>query len=908
MVNFYAETISYLQNQFNTDLESGLSHAEVEKLIDQHGENVSNTKSNPWKKASYLEQVFNWRLLILVIAAVLFGITGDWQSTFLVGTIAVLSLMWTTFVAIRFQIRQKQLQEKFSYKVSVIRQGKQEKCEPSDIVPGDLLVLRQGNYIPADARIIKSDGLSVDESALFGSSGAAKKTVKEITETGLPPEKQVNMVFGGTFVEAGVGNAIVVRTGDEMEMHKINAEDRLMPKEITATENQLKFSKDIFIFAGLVVGTIAGLILWWQQSSQNPTTNLIKYVQIGLLYAIAATPYDITLLLNTIIDYRSFGLIKRGLLLRNSQNFEKLNRLTAFCSDENGIASTQSLKISNIFVDEQIVNRSTWEKWLTTLEDHPPDEKSKRVSNIPPGFHIPQGAPGLVLTAGLGTSGERYYDRNNAEQSHQQVIHDAVEKLGYQLDDIKANMQLVSEYPWTPNFGYELHVFKSGENEYLNIIVGDARDVLDASDSILVNGAITEFSYEQFEICNEILKYLDNSRENVYGVASIHSEIPLSPPEVQGVSTFLGYISFSVTDKNETISVIKSFLDTGIKVILICEGDEQNTTDLARELGLAHTRNAVATREELIHLSTQEFDQEAPNLSAYSQPTQEQRRNIVRSLKRHNYSVGFLGQNSIDQRAMVAADLAFADTRYATHYAQDHADCLIVDKGFKSVMECMIYARQVYQNLAGSLRWSLSCTMTQFLVVIFGLILHTGFDYEMPLSLKQVIWVQFLTTLLPAIGLGYEKILVDTNQFNTSRTTSILPKTGVFDIVCRSVVISLMTIIHFLVITYTSDEFVLIDAQSAACTTLFFAQVVSYFQCVRYPWESLFKRMFVNIRLLLVFLVVIGLYMSGMYIEIMQTTIGIVPLQKDWIITGLCSIILLLLPLNLAIDPRKDAT
>ena len=568
--------------------------------------------------------------------------------------------------------------------------------------------------------------------------------------------------------------------------------------------------------------------------------------------------------------------------------------------------STQSLTISNIFVDDQIVNRSTWEKWLTSLESHPPDEISKRVSNIPPGFHIPQGAPGLVLTAGLGTSGERYYDRNNAEQSHQQVIHATVEKLGYQLNAIKSNMQLVTEYPWTANFGFELHVFKSGDDEYLNIIVGDARDVLEASDSILVNGEIADFSYEQFENCNEILNYMYNSREHVFGVASIHSDIPLSPPEVQGVSTFLGFISFSATDKKETISVIKSFLDTGIKVILISEADEQTTTDLARELGLAHTRNSVATREELIGLTTQEFDQEVPNLSAYSQPTQEQRRNIVRSLKRHDNSIGYLGQSSIDQRAMVAADLAFADTRYATHYAQDHADCLIIDRGFKSVKDCMIFAREVYQNLSGSIRWCLSCTVTQFLVVIFGLILNTGFNYEMPLTLKQIVWVQFLTTLLPAIGLGYEKLLIDSNQSNNGRATYLLPKTAVLDIVCRSFVISLMTIIHFLVITYISDELNRLEAQSAACTTLFFAQVISYFQCMRYPWESLFKRMFVNIRILLIFILVIGLYLAGMYIELTQTVIGIVPLQKDWIITGLCSIILLLLPLNLAINPRKD--
>lgn len=906
MSNFYGENISFLQNQFNTDLESGLSHEEAEKLKELHGENEVKSAYNTWKLRTYLEQVFTWRLLLLIIASILFGIAGEFPTTILISSIVVISFVWSNIVV--FSLRKKHLlrNEQFNFMVSVIRQGKQEKCYPTDIVPGDLIVLRPGNYIPADARIILADGLSVDESALFGSSGAAIKTVKEITESGLPPEKQTNMVFAGTYVDTGVGHAIVVRTGNELEMHKNVGENRPMPNEMTVVENQLKFSKDILQFAGLVVGAIAVAIFWWQQSSQNPTTDWIPYVQILLVFAIAAAPYDLSLLLHTIIDNKTNSLVKKGILLRNRQFFEKLNRLTAFCSDENGIVSTKSLTISNIFVDEQIVNRSTWEKWLNTLESHSDEEKSNRVSNIPPGFHIPQGAPGLVLTAGLGTSGERYYDRNNADQSHQQVIQETVVKLGYQLNEIKSNMQLVSEYPWTANFGYELHVFKSDENEYLNIIFGDAGNVLDSCDSILINGAFTDFSDEQYQNCNEILNYMYNAKESVYGVASIHSEVPLSPSEVQGVSTFLGFISFSAVDINETTTVIKSFLDSGIKVILITDSDEQTTTDLAKELGLLHTRNAVGAREELINLSTQEFDQEVPNWNAYSQPTQEQRRNIVLSLKRHNHSVGFLGQNAIDQRTMIAADLAFADTRYATHFAQDHADCLIVDKGFKAVKDCLLFAREVYQNLAGTLRWLLSCSITLFLTVITGLILNAGFNFDNPLTLQHVIWVQFLTTLIPVFALGFDRITVDEKHYKPSRTMTLLPKTSILDILCRSIVISLMTIIHFLVSTYLATEVNLVEAQTAACTTLFFALIVSYFQCTRYPWESLFKRMFINIRLLLLFLLVVGIYMSGMYIGLLQDILGIVPLEKDWIITGLCSLILLLLPLNLAINPRKD--
>lgn len=905
MSNFYAESISFLVNQFKTDLEYGLSQTEVEELKEHYGKNEPSSKTSAWQFGSLLQQALNWRLLFLVLAIVVFAYTSDFPKTGLIAGILIFSLCWSCVVALSFSRRQRHRNAQFNANVSVIRDGKQEKCNPTEIVPGDLIILKPGNYIPADARIVHADGLTVNESVLFGSSGSAAKTSKELTEPGLSPEKQINMVFGGTYVDAGIGQAIVVRTGNQLEMYQNRGKARPLPNEMTVAENQVKFFIDILIVTGLVVGAIAVATDWWGNSQQSDP-DWIKFLELGLIFAIAATPPDLVLLLHSILDQKASKLLQIGVVLRDRHFLEKLNRLTAFCTDEKGIASTRSLTISNIFVDEQIVNRSEWDKWLTSLEDQPTEEKNKRINAIPPGFQIPQGAPGLVLTAGLGTCGERYYDRDDIDHAHQRVIQETMEKLGYQLSDLKSNMQLVAEYPWTSNFGYELHVFKPDEDEYLNILFGDARNVLEACESILVNGEVAQFNYDQYEMCSEILNYMQNTRDTVYGVASFNSDVPLNPQEVQGLSTFLGFISFSVTDNIETKEVVKSFLDTGLKVILISDSDEQTTTDLAKELGLIHTRNAVGTREELMNLSTQEFDKEVPNWNAYSQPTDEQRRNIVLSLKRHNHAVGFLGQNATDQRAMVSADLAFADTRYASDYAQDHADCLIIEKGFRAIKDSLLYAREAYHNLSGTLRWCLSCTLAQFFTVLFGLILQTGFGFEMPLTLTQIIWVQFLTTMIPVIGLGCEKISVTEKRQHPGRATLLLPHTAVLDIVCRSFVISLMTIIHFLVLTFSATEFDLDVARTAACTTLVSTQLVAYFQCMRYPWESLFKRMFSNIQFFVIALIVIAIHAAAIYVEPIQSVLQLVPLQNEWLVTALCSLILLLLPLNLAINPRKD--
>ena len=904
-MNIYEESISFLINQYDTDLEYGLSQTAVKELQERYGANRVNTKTGTAQFTSFIHQILNWRLLLLALATAVFAYTDDILNTSLIGSIFLLTLIGGILLVIGFRYTQQRRDNKFKVSVSVIREGKQEKCDPSDIVPGDLIILKPGDYIPADARIVEADGLTVNESALFGSSGSAAKTSIELTEPGLSPEKQINMVFGGTYVDTGIGQAIVVRIGNQLEMFQNQGKARSLPNEITVAENQLKFFIDFLKIAGLVVGGIAVAILWWGKSQQN-TPNWVELVQFGLLFAIAATPFNLVVLLHSYLNQKTSKLVNYGIVLRNHHFLEKLNRLTALCTDERGITSTRSLTISNIFVDEQIVNRTQWDNWVSSLENHSQEEKSEKIDSIPPGYQIPKGAPGLVLTAGLGTSGERFYDRSDLDHAHQQVIQETMDKLGFQLNNLKTNMKLVAEYPWTPNFGYELHVFESGDNQYLNIIFGDARNVLEACESILVNGELSQFNYDQYEMCSEILNYLQNSRDTVYGVASLHSETSLSPQEVQGLSNFLGFISFSVTDSVETKEVVKSFLDTGLKIVLISDSDEQSTTDIAKELGLLHTRNAVATRQELMQLTTQEFDKDVPNWNAYSQPTDEQRRNVVLSLKRHNHTVGYLGQNANDQRAMISADLAFADARNATHFAQDHADCLIIEKGFKAIKDSLLLAREAYHNLSGSLRWCFSCTFAQFFTAIFGLILYAGFKIELPFTLSQIVWVQFLTTMIPVIGLGYEKFTMNEKQHHPGRATQLFPNMSVLDIICRSIVISLMTIIHFLVLTTAVFESTLEEARTAACTTLILTQIIVYFQCTRYPWESLFKRMFSNVRFFILSILIIGIQVGAIYLEPVNDAFQFTPLQNEWIVTALCSLILLLLPLNLAINPRKD--
>ena len=432
---------------------------------------------------------------------------------------------------------------------------------------------------------------------------------------------------------------------------------------------------------------------------------------------------------------------------------------------------------------------------------------------------------------------------------------------------------------------------------------------------------------------HEIIDYLLNTKAQVYGVAFHSSDVILKPQEMENNPIFLGFMAFSVSNDEETKTILKSSLDTGLKIILVSESTEQETVDMAKDLGLIHNRKAVASREELEAVPREQIDNETAKWLAYSQPTWEQRRNIVLSLKRQGHAVGFLGQNRTDLRAMTVSDITLANSMHASHVVQAAADGLISNKGFQAVRDALLHAREAYHNAAGFLRWNFSCTLSLLLTLTIGTVLHYLYKMPMPLTLTQIIWVQFLSTLLPSFGIGAEHIFADEKHHRPtlfSRARFFSKTTGV-DIICRSVTISLMTTIPFFFMLWRSPALSdtlgvstlmrevfssgdvgtlnspdIAIARTVVCTTLIFTQLATCWQTLRYPWESLFQRMFANSRFIIISIIVIALHLTTLYVEPVAQSLGMAPLKWEWQWTLLFSLTLFLLPLNLAISSHPE--
>lgn len=934
-------------------MDQGLSTDAVQKAKAQYGKNELEPTEQGFSFKAFLGPLLTWRIFVLTLATLtlfVFMVKGASGISFytvgVVGAVLVMHIGWAYLTDHQSRSRDKSIHQLMVHSIKVLRQGKMDKCTPEDIVPGDLLSISAGDYVPADARIIESEGLMIDESALFGTEEPVSKISTDISESGVPPQRQKNMAFAGTYATAGHGFAIVVQTGKDLEIRKQRRDVRAPNIQNTLAENETQSLHTVMKVAGVAIAGITVGIAWWFEY-QNQSTDWYALIYLGVLFILASTPHDVTSLLRLSFSQHAQKLLEKGVILRDSRSLERLSRITAFCANESGLSTTRALTISNLFVDDQLIDGNTWQMWLDSLQSLPPSARQETVASMHSGGKIPQGASHLVFTAGLATSGGQQTDNSempnmegnqetvqlDGAPSLQAAIQKAMKQLGYQPHALRAKLPLVDSYPATRNYGYEMQVFESDPENYLNVIFGEGQMVLDTCAYALIDGEIIPMQDGRYERYCEVIDYLLTTRSEIYGVAFHSSDVILKPQEMEDNAIFLGFIALSVSNGEQTKEVLKSSLDTGLKVTLMAEHKKQETIDFAKDLGLIHNRKSVVSSEELDAVPREQFDDETSKWLAYSQPTWNQRRHIVLSLKRQGHAVGFLGENRADLRAMTVANITLADSMRASHVVQAVADGLIDKNGFQAVRDGLLYAREAYHNIAGFLRWSFSCTLSLLLTLTFGTILHYLYKLPMPLTLTQVIWVQFLLTLLPSLSAGTEKIFADEKHhrptlFSASR---FLSKTTPLDIICRSVTISLMTIIPFFFLLWNSPALsdplgvstLLRDvfsssnstnqnasdisvARTVACTTLIFTQLTTCWQTLRYPWESLFQRMFANTRLLIILLMVIGLHLIAVYVEPIRQFLGMAHLKWEWQWALLFSLTLFFLPLNLAINSRPD--
>ena len=917
MSNWYSQKIPHLLHEFKTDLDHGLNSQDATSQRSKYGPNEILQPHERSLLALLLRQFANLTVILLfVVICLLFYLQRTIHEILVFSAILCFHVLWRFIQTGRAHSQLQAIKTHLEVSVSVVRDAGVLKLPPSAIVPGDLLLLKEGDYVPADARIVEADSLVVDEAPVFGRSTYTQKTDEEISTPNLPPNKQSNMIFAGTYVLEGEARAIVVGIGDQLEISKSDKQTPAMVDLDAEAEVQMGFFYDYFRIAGGILGVIAIALAFLLQDKSVHWSELLF---LGFGFVVAAIPEGIASTSRAILTQHAYTLLQSGIAIRNLVNLERLSKLTAVCIDEVGNFMTEKLAVSHVFVDNSLIDHETWEAWLKSHDEQISNEIDEAtISTALPDSAVPQEFPLLILLASRCAADRSRSDMEDpstaAEASINVTLNEVAERIGFDLERYNEAFTKIDEQVQTSDRPYKTLVFALQDGKFLKLMFGDAKTILQTCHRIQLDGNASYMSFDQKQSIDQAIEYLSNSKTQACAVAYRNLNTPPVPEETPHNMTFLGFITFMELEYPNSKEIIQSSLDAGLKIVTITDRDRNAALDIAKELAIVQDKHGVVTREDLAEFSDEQYESIVNRLLVYCRPTPEQKQNLVQHLKRLGYSVGFWGKSPLDLRAMRMADVSFASAARSSHIVQHRAGCVVLKDGFGVITNLMRQVRESYINLRSSMRWVLSCSLAQVLTLIIGYALpHFGSffpalrDLPMPLSLLQLFWVHLVVSLIPLMSLGSDRVRGDIRYSRPQKIPPFLSRADFYDVLLRSIVIASMTIFSFIFTSVNPDathQNPHPAAQTAACTTLILGLLISSFQCHRLFWESVFQRIKANLPLCCTILACIALHLSIVYLPTTQQIFGFAPLFQEWQwMLAFCAV-LLFLPLNLTIRRR----
>ena len=920
MSDWYKQNIPYILRELVTDLERGLSGEEAKLRVAQYGENLIDRPKQLLLIRTFFAQFRNLTVFSLLVMVAIFAIFRESDQfrkslqldspsdavavAIAIGSILVFQILWRFIEGIRLASRIETIRDRSEVSVSVIRDGDETRIPPTAVVPGDILILIEGDYISADARLVDADNLVVDESYLFGRAALSEKKSGDLQNQTPRLEDWTNMVFGGTYVISGQGYAVTVATGDQLA---INDSNHKAPREVkmeSEAEIEVVGYYNQFRTFGVVLAVVLLGTLMFKQPAE-----WAMYLLVAAALVIASIPEGLSLTTRRIIGDNVYDISKKSVLVREPWRLERLSCMNSVCVNDVGISGDQNFTLSSVFVDGQFVDRTMWEGWIQNSLQRVASPISAQNQVAQPVYydlqHIPT-FPWLLLMASLCVESNQNYQSESGEPHIDNSLSNLVEQIG--LSRYKSAFSNHQRIPMGVEGQFQSFLFTQEDQSFLQVAFGETESILRASTHVEVHGSQDVFTQDGKGSFREVTESLMEDSTIVISVARKNFVDQPLQDELQNGLTYIGLIVFTSIEDAKLKQSIKSCLDSGFKVVSMMDWDLEKSTEFGIGLGLIQDRQSAISREELSGLDDKDFESMADLLLVYSQPTADQKLNVVRTLKRRGHSIGFWGTSADDLQAMRVASVSFAAVNQADQITQHNAGCLILKDGFNAILDLALQARSAYESLRGSVRWILSCSIAQMITLLigFGVYLYdSSLETPLLLDVRQIAWIQLVIGIVSSISLGKETNIGNLQYNRPQQVPPFLPPEQSWDILMRGVIIALMTNVAFVVSFKTTLNLQL--SQTIACTTLVSTLLASSTQCHREQWESIKNRLS-NPRWLTVTGFCIILQLAVIYVPFMQdifNTESLVEL-KQWLGIGFLSAIMIVLPLNLSYRPRTS--
>ena len=717
----------------------------------------------------------------------------------------------------------------------VIRNGKIEIVESRQLVPGDIVVLDTGDYVPADLRIIESVNLKSQESALTGESVPVEKSSDVIEDKNIGIGDRTNMLFSSSLITYGRGKGIVVETGMNTEVGKIAG--IINETENTQTPLQLKLNK-----LGKILG-IAALIIC-----------VIIFV-IGLLYgkepihmfmtavslAVAAIPEGLPAVSTIVLAIGVQRMVKKNAIIKNLPSVETLGSSSVICSDKTGTLTQNKMTVEMVFYNNNLTK-------VSEIND-----KSKEFE--------------LLIDSGVLCNDTKIgEDKKLTGDPTETALVDLAYKIDKDAKNIMDTHKRVGEIPFDSERKLMTTV-NEYNGKYIVFTKGAVDELMKRCISYTLDGNIKNDLQEYRKKVSENNMLMANNALRVLGFA--YKELNTIPneeeiKELEKDLIFIGMVGMIDPPREEAKEAVKKCKTAGIKPIMITGDHKLTATAIAKQLGILENDTEAITGAELEQMPQSELEKNIENYSVYARVSPEHKVRIVKAWQKKGNVVAMTGDGVNDAPALKTADIGCAMGVVGTDVAKEAADVILTDDNFATVVSAVEEGRRIYNNILKAIQYLLSSNVgeiiTLFVAILITPILASTFGITdisnlAPLLPIHILWINLVTDSLQALALAVdppEKNIM--NKKPKKAGSSIFTKGMIWRVIYQGIMIGTITLIAYCIglATPNQTEHMRLEiAQTMAFTVLAFSQLVHVFN-IRDNKLSIFKTgIFDNKKLIL---------------------------------------------------------
>lgn len=799
----YNETIDELYKRLKTS-EKGLTDEEAKKRLLRDGENKLMEKKRKSNIVLFFEQFNDFMIILLIFASIFSAVISyirneSYVDSIIIIVIVVINAILSFIQEKKADVAIQELNKMFVTNNYVIRNGVKKSVDVRNVVVGDILELEAGDYVSADARIITSDGLEINESTLTGESKSIKKDNNNInTEKELYERK--NMVFAGCNVTNGHAFVVVSSTGMNTELGKIATSLIDKKSDITPLQkkvNQISKVLTYIIIAIIVVMMIIGLLM---------KNDFFDILMLSISLAVAAIPEGMSSIITIILSLGMTEMAKRNVIIRKMSSVETLGSTDIICSDKTGTITQNKMLVKTIYVNEQ----------LYTDEDIIPNAElliqcAKNCQNVVKNNNI--------------------YMGDETEVS----IYKYLEKITKNHVD---KDQRIKEYPFDSDRKM-MSTINKVENKSYSFTKGSLDSIINNCTHYMLNGKKYMIGSKYREKILEIEK--EQSKKSLRLLAFAYKDENVDCPEKNMI--FLGLIGMMDPPRNNVPSAIATCHKAGLKPIMIT-GDSINTAiAIAKSVNIIDTDDKAIEGKIIDKMTDDELIEAVKYYQVYARISPNTKLRIVEALQSQGYIVAMTGDGVNDAPAIQKADIGIGMGITGTEVVKKVADCILVDDSFSTIVDGVEEGRRITANIKKVILYLLAGNIVEVILVFVSMLLNM----EMFTTL-QLLWINLVTDSIPAIMLAFEKSdsdVMENNPANRSNSSFFTPFL-ISKIVVSSIFKSIIMITLFVYYAKTKDANV---AGSLMFIYLVANELLYSFSCRNLKKSVLNKKLFDNIRL-----------------------------------------------------------